>query len=540
MNTSAGSKTEGLCAVVYTRVSKDDGVVDGAASSTERQEQDCLSLAATYRWDVVAVERDQGISASGKADRPAWERVLGMVEAGEVDLIVAWHLDRMTRNMNDLERLIVMAEDHSVGIKTFTGDMDLTNDTGRMVARILAAVARAEVERKAARQKRANLSRREDGQPWKSGWRAFGYTLQGEVVEAEAALIRSGVEGFLSGATLKGIARDWEASGIKPPRAATWGQTSVRSIFNNARIAGHMTYGREIVGTGAWEPIIPAETWGLVAAKLGDPNRKVGGSSRGRKAENLLTGIATCSQCQEVVGGKTTGLRTRKGSQGKLGYTGERPRIYSCQHRHLTTLREEADGYVVDGVSLAATTLGPGMVLSIPEPGQSLDLLAVVEETREQLRHLGESYATMPRIAYNAAVEAVSRDLQEAEAVLIRSTSGDIDPSRLNADAIHRFREADLDTQRAILSRITRITLHPRGRGRRNTSISEQIEMDVKVTATDGTLEWVPVLRPTSAGWESGNPVRPSDLLPTTAGAMARMTDDGEGLANARSRSRKI
>ena len=94
-------------------------------------------------------------------------------------MVLAWHLDRLTRNMLDLETLILLAEDHGVGVATVTGDIDLTSDVGRMVARILAAVARAEVERKGARQRRANQQRRAEGKRWTSGWRPFGYELDG-------------------------------------------------------------------------------------------------------------------------------------------------------------------------------------------------------------------------------------------------------------------------------------------------------------------------------------------------------------------------
>lgn len=519
MNALSSAASEGLRAVIYTRVSKDDGDTEGA-SSTERQEQDCTALAATYRWNVVAVEKDQGISASGNAERPAWERVLRLVEAGEVDLIVAWHLDRMTRNMTDLERLILLAEQHSVGIKTYTGDMDLTTDTGRMVARILAAVARAEVERKAARQKRANLARREAGIPWKSGFRAFGYTLQGEVVEAEAKLIRGGAEAFLAGEALKSIARTWEESGVKPPRAKVWHQTSVRAILLNARIAGYMTYRREITGLGAWEPIVDPDMWGLISARLSDPARKVGGSSRGRKAENLLTSIAVCAKCEEAVGGKTTRTRERKGAKGKLGFTGETLPIYSCDSRHLATYRGDVDAFVVDLMSLAATVHLPGMVLSLPEPGQALELLGKVEEKREQVKELGRAFGSMPRIAFDAAMDALVRDLEEVESSLSRSSSGGADPSRLNSDAIERFRDADLDTKRELLSRLARITLHPRGRGKRNLSIADQVEMDIKVTDTSGATRWVAVSRPSFLGWEPDGST-PSSMLPATARALA-------------------
>ena len=111
----------------------------GEASSVERQLVANRNHSAAKGYEVVGESVDNSISAYGGKDRPGWNQVLRAVEAGSCDVVVAWHLDRMTRSMTDLEHLIVLAEKHRIGIATVTGDIDLTTDVGRMVARILAA-----------------------------------------------------------------------------------------------------------------------------------------------------------------------------------------------------------------------------------------------------------------------------------------------------------------------------------------------------------------------------------------------------------------
>lgn len=193
-------------AVIYARVSLD---VPGEGRSVERQLEACRQLCELRGWAVVAERVDNSISASTGKERPAWKSVLAMVEAREVDLIVAWHIDRMTRSMLDLEELILLAENAGVGVATASGDLDLTTDVGRMVARILAAVARAEVERKGARQKLANAARAAEGDVHFGGVRPFGYTNDRiTIIPKEADAIRkAAVDVLMRQATGAGGAR---------------------------------------------------------------------------------------------------------------------------------------------------------------------------------------------------------------------------------------------------------------------------------------------------------------------------------------------
>ena len=351
--------------------------------------------------------------------------------------------------------------------------MDLSSDTGRMVARILAAVARAEIERKAARQKRANLQRRQEGKFWRSGWRPYGYTNSGEVVPEEAELIREGVRLFLAGESLRGLARLWNKSGLKPQRAKEWDPTTIRDILSNPTIAGYVSYQGELTGEGEWDPLISPEDWGLVAARLESNARDAKGGRKGRKAENLLTGIATCAKCGQTIQAITLGKRQAGENAGEniLGY--------SCRKHHLTTFRDEADRFVTEVISWVAHTLPAGAVFALPAPGQSLELLGEVEHVQEQLRELGDAFSTMRRVAFDAASARLQHNLQEAERALA-DASGEGDPRKLNTEAIYRFREAGLETQRGILSKVVKVTLHPKGRGRRKATIADQVEIDGK------------------------------------------------------------
>src|ERR1035437_5463302 len=293
-------------AVIYVRISLDKS---GEGAANERQEERCRGLAVARGWAVAAVV-DDTISASKvqASERPGWRKVLAMIEAGEVDVVVAYHLDRITRTMIDLEELILLAVDRGVGVATANGDIDLTTDTGRMVARILAAVARQEVERKGERQTEAAEQRARQGKPqWST--RPFGYERDGSLREAEAALVRSAYTDVVSGASLASLTATFNGSGFTTTKvhqhrkdgseySGAWDTPTVRHILLSARNAAIGVYRGEEVSPGTWTPIVSPETYRAAVHILTSPTRNSGG---GGKRQNLLTGVAHCAECGEGV-----------------------------------------------------------------------------------------------------------------------------------------------------------------------------------------------------------------------------------------------
>ena len=142
-------------AAVYLRISLDRNM-DGLA--IDRQREACLRIAKDRGWQVVEEYVDQSKSATDKTKkRPDYDRMVADFQAGRFDAIICWDLDRLTRQPRQLEDWIDAAEDSGLELVTANGEADLATDGGRMYARIKAAVASGEVDRKSVRQSVAQL-----------------------------------------------------------------------------------------------------------------------------------------------------------------------------------------------------------------------------------------------------------------------------------------------------------------------------------------------------------------------------------------------
>src|SRR5215472_1983950 len=274
-NTDLMTGTEHLRAVIYVRQSKD---TEGNGQAVARQLADCERLAEARGWQVVARIEDNDTSASNGKPRLGFQRVMAMVGQRQTDVVIVWAVDRLVRKLADLETVIDTCESAGVKLATVSGDLDLSTDQGRLVGRILASVARAEVERKSARQIAANeqaarAGKRRTGMP-----RPFGFDddrLTHRPAEAQA--IRWAADALLGGSTVSAVMREWMRRGLQPPQnhGAQWSRHSVSKIMRNPALAGLRTYRGEIVSQGNWAPIVPRETWEAVVALLADPARKM-------------------------------------------------------------------------------------------------------------------------------------------------------------------------------------------------------------------------------------------------------------------------
>src|SRR5690606_16433210 len=145
-------------ALIYTRISSDE---EGRGLGVERQEQLTRETLARQGITDVSVIVENDVSAMARR-RPGFEEVLQRIEAGEVDVLAAYHLDRLVRRLPDLSRLIdaLTASPTQVRVVTVaSSDIDLNTASGRLIANLLTSVATAEVERTAERQKARHRQR---------------------------------------------------------------------------------------------------------------------------------------------------------------------------------------------------------------------------------------------------------------------------------------------------------------------------------------------------------------------------------------------
>ena len=171
-------------AAIYTRISQD---ATGQKAGVTRQLKDSRALAKRLKWKVVDTYDDNDTSAYDGSVRKGFERLLADINSGRIDAIVCWHPDRLYRRIKDLQRLVDLA-DRGVTIASVNGgELDLSNATGKMLARILGSVAEQESEHKGERRVAANKDRATNGAWRADGPRVFGYTQGGNGEQGGAA-----------------------------------------------------------------------------------------------------------------------------------------------------------------------------------------------------------------------------------------------------------------------------------------------------------------------------------------------------------------
>lgn len=330
-------------AAVYCRISRDAA---GTGDGVDRQRDACLKLAADRGWlvspDHVIVEND---TSATKGKRPGYARLLALAESGTVDVIIGWAMDRITRKVTELEALIELSERTGVKIATVSGDLDLTTDAGRLVGRILASVARGEVERKGARQKAANLQRAERGDPPVA--RCYGYNRDGSVHPVEADHVRQVFARFAAGASLSGLVRWLNEHGQRPARGDLdeFGISGLRYMLRNRRYVGERWSAGEYVGPGTWSALVEPDLFAAVQTMLSDPTRK---THTGTARKWLGAGLYRCGVCDDG----TTTHTYQKTWRSRVDGSVRRQRMYRCEKIHLVRKADPIDEFV-HGVILA-------------------------------------------------------------------------------------------------------------------------------------------------------------------------------------------
>ena len=472
--------------MIYVRESCDKW---GDARAVARFQEQCERLCAQRRLTVVRVLRDNDVRASKGNKGVGYAETLRMMRARETDYVVVPVVDRFVRTLRDLEDIIEICERTGVVVLATSGDIDLSHDQGRLVGRILASVAKGEVERKGRRQKDAAEQGARQGKRFVGGNRPFGYEDDHLTArQAEADAIRWAVDALLGGGAVSGVKREWNRHGLRPPQAPfgplpehPWTRQAVTSILRNPRIAGLAVLPQredpddrpeldkpprkrkrllppEITGTGTWEAIISEAQWRAVTALLGDPARKPP-----RGAYTLLGGLARC----------------RCGNKVAAGTNATHKQIYRCDPAtrgdrpgpHCQQMTASVDAYVE---LVVLERLGRDDIAGlIAPPAAGVDTAALHREAAAIRRNLDEMAADralglVTRTQMIAATERGNARLAEITADLAASASGSaLAPFAAGLPAAEVWGGLDTARKRAVIDALTPVIIHPAGRGAR-------------------------------------------------------------------------
>lgn len=444
-------------AVIYARVSDDK---TGHAASVNQQQEAGRDLITRRHWRLVnplgAINGafvDNSITGSGKKHRPAFYAMLDAVRRGEVDAIVARHQDRLARNPRERLALVEACRDHGVIIALVQGtDMDPTTASGRVVIGVLGEIAEMEIALKSERHIAA-LERHAKAGRAPHGRALLGYTTTGKVVAAEAKIVRRIFAGFAAGESLRSLARALTADGVPTRSGRPWNTRTIRDILHNPRYAGWVLYRREILTDehgnrvrGQWQPLVDADEFDVIQARLADPTRKT--NKVGTHRRYLGSSLFVCDQCG-------TPVQTRNGGK------------YFCTN-HLIRDHTPIDHFVV--TVIAERLARPDFAdLLAPDAAAVKPLTDAARTLRRRLEIAENDYATglIDGKLLNKTKTAILADLTRVESEMAALTHNAALSSLAGAaDPAAAFRAASVMGQRAIIAALCEVRVGKAARGR--------------------------------------------------------------------------
>ena len=191
------------CAL-YSRKSSEEGL-DQAFNSLDAQREACEAYVKSQRsegWRSLDARYNDGGFSGGSMDRPALKRLLSDIEAGKVDVVVVYKIDRLTRSLADFARMVELFDRHEVSFVSVTQAFNTTSSMGRLTLNVLLSFAQFEREVTGERIRDKIAASKSKGM-WMGGHVPLGYDLPINdkralvVNEAEAATVREIFEAYL-------------------------------------------------------------------------------------------------------------------------------------------------------------------------------------------------------------------------------------------------------------------------------------------------------------------------------------------------------
>lgn len=285
-----GDGTSSTLAAIYTRLSDDR---EGTKESPERQEAACRQLCAQKGWEVAKVYCDRDISAYSGRRRPAFERMLADVALGLVGAVVTFKLDRLTRGgLTGVARVLMTLNEAGAVLVSTTEPVDTSSAMGEGMLGLLASQAKQESQNTSLRVRVAHADAAGRGRPH-GGSRCFGYRRDNTIDENEATVIREVVERVRAGASLRSLAFELNARGVKTTQGKQWSGTTLGQMLRSPKLRGCRSHNGEC-HAGNWEPVLSEAEHLALLEVLDDPRRL---SARRSMTRHLLTGVAVCGLC---------------------------------------------------------------------------------------------------------------------------------------------------------------------------------------------------------------------------------------------------
>ena len=214
---------------------------------------------------------DDGGFSGGTLERPALQRLLADIEAGRVDIVVVYKIDRLSRSLMDFAKLVEVFDRKGVTFVSVTQSFNTTTSMGRLTLNILLSFAQFEREVIGERIRDKFAASRKKGM-WMGGWAPLGYDVKDRklvINEAEAAVVRRIFEQFAKGGSTTTIARELAAEGFVNKYGQKLDKGRIYKLLHNRVYVGDAVH-KGTAYPGEHEAIIPKALWDRVQAAFAE------------------------------------------------------------------------------------------------------------------------------------------------------------------------------------------------------------------------------------------------------------------------------
>ncbi len=313
------------CAI-YTRKSSEEGL-DMEFNSLDAQREACEAYTLSQKaegWTALATQYNDGGFSGGTLERPALKRLMEDIERGQIDIVVVYKIDRLSRSLMDFVKMVEVFDRHKVTFVSITQSFNTTTSMGRLILNILLSFAQFEREVIGERIRDKFAASRRKGM-WMGGCPPLGYDVISRklIVNArEAMLVREIFESFTQTESCVGILRQLNVTGHTKKAWTTQDgrfhegkpidkQYIYRILHNRVYLGEAVHKGKSY--PGEHKAIIDPPLWEGAHRILARAPQTRSNINRARQP-SLLRGLVWCGCCGSAMTPSSTTIRARGAS----------------------------------------------------------------------------------------------------------------------------------------------------------------------------------------------------------------------------------
>jgi site-specific DNA recombinase len=309
-NGTAASRPQVRCAI-YTRKSTEENL-QLAFNSLDAQRESAEAFIRSQAhdgWICLADRYDDPGFTGGNMDRPALKRLLADIEAGRVDAVVAYKVDRLSRSLLDFAKLMDVFEKYRVTFVSVTQQFNTATSIGKLTLHLLMSFSEFERELISERTRDKIGAARRKGK-WTGGRPLLGYDVDDRtrlvINEDEAARVRAIFALYIEHEALLPVVQElarrgwtnkaWTSKKGRDLGGRAFSKGTLYQLLSNVLFTGKVRYKQEL-HDGEHEAIVDSDIFGKVQAVL-QRNGRSGGALVRNQSGALLKGLLRCTPCR--------------------------------------------------------------------------------------------------------------------------------------------------------------------------------------------------------------------------------------------------